>query len=104
MRAALVERYEDGIGMKLALLSYFLGHVALFAITAFYQMLQLAAFCMPFVLLVGLIIVYLSDWQAIAIGKQALFAKRSLQLAEEIIAAIRTVFAFNGRRRSRAIV
>lgn len=95
----LVEKYEDGIGMKLALLCYFLGHVALFALTAFYQMFKLAAFCMPFVLLVGLVIAYLSEWQAVAIGQQALFAKRSLQLAEEIIAAIRTVFAFNGQQK-----
>lgn len=96
---ALVEKYEDGIGIKLALLCYFIGHVALFSLTAFYQMFKLAAFCMPFVLIVGFIITYLSDWQAIAIGQQALFAKRSLQLAEEIIAAIRTVFAFNGQQK-----
>lgn len=95
----LVEKYEDGIGMKLALLCYFLGHVGLFALTAFYQMFSLAAFCMPFVLAVGLIIAYLSDRQAVAIGQHALFAKRSLQLAEEIIAAIRTVFAFNGQQK-----
>lgn len=96
---ALVDKYEDGIGMKLALLCYFIGHIALFSLTAFYQMFKLAAFCMPFVLIVGFIITYLSDWQAIAIGQQALFAKRSLQLAEEIIAAIRTVFAFNGQQK-----
>lgn len=96
---ALVDKYEDGIGMKLALLCYFIGHIALFSMTAFYQMFKLAAFCMPFVLVVGFIITYLSDWQAIAIGQQALFAKRSLQLAEEIIAAIRTVFAFNGHQK-----
>lgn len=95
----LVEKYEDGIGMKLALLCYFLGHVSLFALTAFYQMFSLAAFCMPFVLTVGLIIVYLSDRQAAAIGQHALFAKRSMQLAEEILAAIRTVFAFNGQQK-----
>lgn len=96
---ALVERFEDGIGMKFALLCYFIGHVCLFALTAFYQMFQLAAFCMPFVLLVGLAIAYLSDLQAVAIGEQAMFAKRSLQLAEEILAAIRTVFAFNGQQK-----
>jgi len=96
---ALVEKYEDGIGMKLALLSYFIGHVGLFALTAFYQMFKLAAFCMPFVLVVGLVIAYLSELQAVAIGQQALFSKRSLQLAEEILAAIRTVFAFNGQQK-----
>ena len=95
----LVEKYEDGIGMKLALLCYFLGHVSLFALSAFYQMFSLAAFCMPFVLLIGFIICYLSKWQAIAIGENALFAKRSLQLAEEILAAIRTIFAFNGQQK-----
>lgn len=96
---SLVERYEDGIGVKLALLCYFLGHIALFAATSFWQLFSLAAFCMPFVLVVGLIIAYLSELQADSIGDHALFAKRSLELAEEIVAAIRTVFAFNGQQK-----
>lgn len=94
----LVGKYEDGIGVKLALLCYFIGHILLFALVAFCEMPQLALFCMPFVLLVWLVIVYLSNLQSIAIGESSMFAKRSLQLAEEIIMAIRTVFAFNGQQ------
>lgn len=96
---ALVDKYQDGIGPKLALLCYFLGHVTLFACTAFYQMLSLASFCTCFVITIGLIIIYLSGGQAVAIGEHALFAKRALQLAEEILASIRTVFAFNGQQK-----
>lgn len=96
---ALVDKYEDGIGPKLALLCYFLGHVTLFACTAFYQMLSLASFCTLFVISVGLVIIYLSGGQVVAIGEHALFAKRSLQLAEEILASIRTVLAFNGHQK-----
>lgn len=95
----LVGKYEDGIGVKLALLSYFIGHIVIFACVGFYELANLALFCMPFVLLVWLVIVYLSNLQSVAIGDQSMFAKRSLQLAEEIIATVRTVFAFNGQHR-----
>lgn len=95
----LVGKYEDGIGIKLALLSYFIGHIVLFALVAIYNLASLALFCLPFVLIVWLIIVYLSDLQSVAIGDHSMFAKRSLQLAEEIIQTIRTVFAFNGQHK-----
>lgn len=95
----LASKYEDGIGIKLALLAYFLGHIILMALVSFYQLANLASFCMPFVLIVWLCIVYLSNLQSVAIGESSMFAKRSLQLAEEIIMSMKTIFAFNGQQK-----
>ncbi|KAG9509726.1 ATP-dependent translocase ABCB1 [Fragariocoptes setiger] len=96
---ALVDKFEDGIGVKLALLVYFGGHVALFACTAFVQLASLAAFCMSFVGVIAIIIVLVSERQARHVGRHSLYAKRAQQLAEEIVGAIRTVMAYNGQHK-----
>lgn len=97
--SALINKFEDGIGTKLAIFAFFCGNILHFVALGYYLEASFETYCLPFVVFSFMLVYITSQMQARAIGEQTELAKRSTRIAEEIIGSVRTVFAFNGQQR-----